>query len=49
MSAADCVKLADFGLSRWIENDSYYKVLKLGHEIFNRYEFNCYFDIELSE
>ena len=26
VSAHDCVKLADFGLSRWIEDaDSYYK------------------------
>ena len=29
VSAADCVKLADFGLSRWIEDNSYYKVLSL--------------------
>ena len=29
VSAADCVKLADFGLSRWIEDNSYYKVSNL--------------------
>ena len=29
VSAADCVKLADFGLSRWIEDNSYYKVFSL--------------------
>jgi len=25
VSAKDCVKLADFGLSRWVEEQSYYK------------------------
>ena len=25
VSSRDCVKLADFGLSRWIEDNSYYK------------------------
>jgi len=25
VSAVDCVKLADFGLSRWVEELSYYK------------------------
>ena len=25
VSAEDCVKLADFGLSRWVEEQSYYK------------------------
>ena len=28
VSAHDCVKLADFGLSRWIEHNSYYKASK---------------------
>lgn len=28
VSAVDCVKLADFGLSRWIEDDCYYKASK---------------------
>ena len=28
VSSRDCVKLADFGLSRWIEDDSYYKASK---------------------
>ena len=28
VSAHDCVKLADFGLSRWIEDNSYYKASK---------------------
>ena len=29
VSSSDCVKLADFGLSRWIEDNSYYKVIKI--------------------
>lgn len=28
VSARDCVKLADFGLSRWVEDQSYYKASK---------------------
>ena len=28
VSAHDCVKLADFGLSRWIDQDTYYKASK---------------------
>ena len=24
MTAADCIKLADFGLSRWLEENDYY-------------------------
>lgn len=28
VSADDCVKLADFGLSRWVEESSYYKASK---------------------
>lgn len=28
VSAHNCVKLADFGLSRWIEDNSYYKASK---------------------
>jgi len=28
VSARDCVKLADFGLSRWIEENAYYKASK---------------------
>ena len=28
VSSHDCVKLADFGLSRWIEDNSYYKVIE---------------------
>ena len=28
VSSHDCVKLADFGLSRWIDNDTYYKASK---------------------
>jgi serine/threonine protein kinase len=25
VSSKDCVKLADFGLSRWVDDQSYYK------------------------
>ena len=28
VSSHDCVKLADFGLSRWIDTDTYYKASK---------------------
>ena len=28
VSSDDCVKLADFGLSRWVEESSYYKASK---------------------
>lgn len=28
VSSDDCVKLADFGLSRWVEEQSYYKASK---------------------
>ena len=28
VSSHDCVKLADFGLSRWVEDQSYYKASK---------------------
>ena len=28
VSADDCVKLADFGLSRWVEESCYYKASK---------------------
>ena len=28
VSSHDCVKLADFGLSRWIDSDTYYKASK---------------------
>jgi focal adhesion kinase 1 len=28
VSAHNCVKLADFGLSRWVEDQSYYKASK---------------------
>lgn len=52
MSTEDCVKLADFGLSRWVQDHDYYKASKgklpikwMAPESINFRRFTCASDV----